>query len=44
MIDTVTLPKYKKKKSVFDFKSVDFGEGSEKSSQEIDEVLAKKDS
>ena len=29
----------KKKKSVFDYKPVDFGPGSEKSSQEIDEVL-----
>ena len=29
----------KKKKSVFDYKSVDFGPGSEKSSQEIDEIL-----
>ena len=29
----------KKKKSVFDYKSVNFGPGSERSSQEIDEVL-----
>ncbi|MBI5228318.1 hypothetical protein HY988_07025 [Candidatus Micrarchaeota archaeon] len=33
----------KKKKSVFDFKPVDFGPGSEKSSQEIDQVLYGKD-
>lgn len=29
----------KKKKSVFDFKPVDFGPGSERSSEEIDDVV-----
>ncbi len=35
---------HKKKKSVFDYKPMDFGPGSERSSQEIDQVLYGKES